>query len=840
MDEEIWKPVLCDTCKVPLFDGGALVPKLSQKDWPTLLDVEAGSGELVPLIGRLCCYLGAQGVDDDDVEAAWLLLDSNRELYRLCDKPDGRTLYRMLEDEFSGLPEQVSKQIVVAHDGVIRFLQRDPSYFKGPFSEGLTDELRVHGREFWTSLVEPLNLATVVRDWVNPVFAEERDGDSEILETRLQWLRFLFQNRDRLQRKGLLRELTVRLLARVGGQEVWKQPQEIWLFGACPQGRDIETFIADTPEVSLLSRKHVEVLAEGSEDDGATLGAFFSRLGVQSSIKSIARSLGHFPPWSEGRKQFCEALGIEFDRMPRGDINYYMTVTDYDLPADLVRALNDAIADSANPQRRRGRLQSFARLLDDAWPEGIKGKRSGTCHFSGARDDTTVEGGLSTLATRLRETAWVPLANDPRTVKRPRETCRLTDTSLQLADSVKVSNYADLYFESDDLARFLGFSEVPQGLTALDAIRGLARGWSEAENPKAEFEKLYGELATELGTKVNLETAQEAFRDEPLLFVPARVPVLRRSGEVLCGADSRFEGYLEDLADFYPAALQELFQRLGVASKVEEIHYLRYLVTYVWNEQPSIDERRRSLILKCYRQLAKWAATFPAGQGIWASPEGKAFCDSLLFFGRCVGKLGWYSGHEKTIVFRDEPQIEELLAEGDEYVVESFLAQLRRTEEGLEPFLRMFNVRPASQLANRKVRPSTQPIPLPTSSNFRQNLFRLVDVLGPRLKQQLGEEFRDDAQSQTFFDKAMAMRSATMVAELYGCAGLEVVLREVITGREKSVSCDASLDFGDGRGRAYILGDSCGAVGSQLARELKEWLRTDTLPEQARVSVDRV
>ena len=189
LDEEIWKPVLCDTCKVPLFDGGALVPKLSQKDWPTLLDVEAGSGELVPLIGRLCCYLGAQGIDDDDVEAAWLLLDSNRELYRLCDKPDGKTLYRMLEDEFSGLPEQVSKQIVVAHDGVIRFLQRDPSYFKGPFSEGLTDELRVHGREFWTSLVEPLNLATVVRDWVNPVFAEERDGDSEILETRLQWLR---------------------------------------------------------------------------------------------------------------------------------------------------------------------------------------------------------------------------------------------------------------------------------------------------------------------------------------------------------------------------------------------------------------------------------------------------------------------------------------------------------------------------------------------------------------------------------------------------------------------------------------------------------------------------
>lgn len=842
LDEGIWEPILCDTCGVPLFHGEALVQKLAEKDWPILLDVEVSSGELVPLIGRLCCYLGAQGIDSDDVEAAWLLLDSNRELYRPSDKPDGKAIYRILEDEFSGLPEYISKQMVVAHDGVLRFLQRDPSYFKGAFSQDLTDELREHGRKFWTSLAKPLNLATVISEWLNLTFAEERDNDSEVIERRLEWLGFLFQNRDRLQRKGLLGKLRIRLLARVGDREVWKRPEEVWLFGACPQGRDIETFIGDTPGVPLLSRKHAGVLAESSDVDEATLGAFLSRLRVQSSIESVSQIVGWFSPSSQGSKeQFCEALGIDLAQMPRGDINYSMRVTDYDFPLHIMCAFQNALGESANPRHRSDRLRAFVKLLEDAWPKGIKIRKEGTCHFLGAREHTIIEGALSTLATRLRESEWVPLMNDPRVLKRPRETCQLTEISLQLGDSATVSNYADLYFDKQDLATFLGFSDVPQGLTALDAIRGLAaHGWSAVKDPQAEFEKLYGQLAKELGSVTDLQTAQKAFHDEPLLFVPARSPDLRRAPEVLCGADSSFVGYLEDLADFYPAVLQELFQRLGVAGKVEEIHYLRYLVEYIWREQPPIDERRRSLILKCYRQLAKWATTVPDGQGIWASPEGKTFRDSLLFFGRCFDKLGWYSGHEKIIVFRDEPQIEELLAEGDEYVVESYLAQLRRTEEGLEPFLRMFDVSPASRLAVREVRPSAEVAVLPTSSNFRQNLFRLVDVLGPRLKQQLGEEFRDDAQSQTFFDKAMAMRGAAMVAELCGCEALEVVLKEVITNREKPVSCDASLDFGDGRARAYITGDTCSVVGTQLARELKGLLRTDTLPEPARVPVDRV
>ncbi|MDP2857306.1 MAG: hypothetical protein Q8P50_04930, partial [Bacillota bacterium] len=548
-----------------------------------------------------------------------------------------------------------------------------------------------------------------------------------------------------------------------------------------------------------------------------------------------------FFPWNqEGKRQFCEALGIEPDQMPRGDINYAMTVTDYDFSADMTCTLQHALSESANPLRRLERLRAFARLLEDAWPEALKIRREGTCHFSGAREDAVIEGGPSALATRLHENEWVPLANDLRVLKRPRETCGLTEVSLQLADLATIGNYADLYFEKQDLAKFLGFGELPQGLTALDALRGLARNWPGVDNPKAHFEKLYGELATELEARVNVETAQKVFRDEQLLFVPGRPPVLRTSDEVLCGADSRFEGFLEDLADFYPSALQELFRQLGVASKVAESHYLRYLVAYIWKEQPNVDERRRSLILKCYRQLANWAKSVPAGQGVWTSPEGKTFCESLLFFGRCLGKLAWYSGHDKIIVFRDEPQIETSLADGEEYVLESFLAQLRRTEEGVDPFLRMFNVRPASQLAVRQVRPSPEPILLPTSSNFRQNLSRLTDVLGPRLKQQLGEEFRDDAQSQTYFEKAIAMCSLATVAERYGCVDLLVVIKEVITGREKSISCDASLDFGDGRAKAFTLGDTCEAVGSQLARELKGWLRTDTLPEQIRVPVDSI
>jgi Domain of unknown function (DUF3883) len=842
LDEDIWEPILRENCMVPLFDVRCLMTILAEKDWPARLGIGLNSGELVPLIGRLCCYLAGPISIGVDSKAAYLLLDSNRNLYRPIDKPDGKSICRALDDEFTNLPKYISEQVVIAHDGVMRFMQKDPSYFKGIFAEDLADDLRTRGRSFWIGLMDTLDLTTVIRRWLNPIFEQGHDGEPENFKRRMDCVYFLFENRERVQRKGLYRELRVRLLARVGRGELWKPPEEIWLFGACPQGRDVEIFIGDTPDVPLLSRKHAENITVNGDVDGAALGTFFCKVGVQTSIKSVYRNLGYFSPWSEeDKKDFCQSLGIDFDRMPSGNINQRMDTRDYDFSPDIISAFNNTLSQSVNFVHRSERLRSFARLLENSW-DGLSKttQKEGRCHLYGAQVDVVVPGSPSTLANRLRETEWIPLANDPRILKRPRETCRLTDSSIQLAESTAEGNYADIDFENQELVTFLGFGQVPQGLTALDIIRGLSRNWSKVQNPKGEFERLYGELASDLGTRVDMETARKVFLEEFLIFIPARQPYLRKSNEVLCGADSRFEGFLEDLADFYPPSLHGLFKRIGVASHVEEIHYLRYLTAYVWTEQPPIDDRRRSLILKCYRQLTNWAKTIPAGQGVWMSQEGKMFSASLLFYGRRLGKLGWYSGHENNIVFRDEPQIEAVLADQSGYVLESFLAQLRRTEEGLDPFLKMFNVRPASQLAVRQTRSNPNPTILSTGSNFRQNLSRLIDVLGPRLKQQLEEEFRDDVQAQTYFEKVTITHNLAATAELYGCTDLLVVIKETITGHEKLISCDASLNFGDGRATAFILGSTCGGVGPQIARDLKGWLRTDTLPEQIGIQVDSI
>lgn len=843
LNEEIWKPILCENCAVQIFDGPTLAKQLEEKDWVSRLGFELNSADMVPLVGRLCCYLGEQGVTSEEVKEVELVLDSNRVLHRPNDRPDDKTMCRMLEDEFTALPEYVSKEIVFTHDGVMRFLQRDPSYFKGSFAEGLTDNQRIEGRRFWTALTDTLDISTVIATWLNPAFTPHQDNTPNILQKRFEWVQFLFENREKIQRKGLLKDLRIRLLARVGDQEVWKPAQEVWLFGACPQGWDVETFIGDTPGVPVLSKKHAEAIGGGAEIDEASLGTFFSKIGVKSSITSITKYLGNFSPLSQdGRENFCNTLGIQVDRMPIGNINQNMVVRDYDLHPDVISAFTNTIDQSGNFVHRSVRLRSFVKLLEQNWPELKKfTKKEGFCHFYGAQVDTVVPGGSSIWANMLCNTAWVPLANDSRTLKQPRETCNLTETNLQLANLSQVGNYSDLDFENLDLVTFLGFGEIPKGLTTLDAIRGLCLNWSKLENPKAEFDILYSKLAAELDSEVDLEIAIKVFHDEPLLFLPTKPAIFRKSNEVLCGADSRFEGFLEDLTDFYPSTLYGLFKRLGVASQVEEIHYLRYLVEYIWKKQPSIDERRRILIQKAYRQLINWAQSIPTGQGVWVLPEGKAFNESLLFYGRCQGNPGWYSGHDKTIVFRDEPQIEASLLESDKYVLESFLAQLRRTEEGLEPFLRLFNVRSASQLAVRKVRPDPGPVLLPTASNFRQNLSRLTDILGSGLKKQhIEEEFREDAQSQIYFDKASAMHNLASVSELFGCEVLQVIITETLTGREKSVSCDASLDFGDGHANAFISGSICGQVGSQLAREFKNWMRTDTLPEPSRIPIDRV
>lgn len=840
LDEEVWRSFLCEACSVAIFSGHSLVERLAEKNWPSMASVKTRSPDIIRLIGRLCCYLGMCGIDGDDVGTAWILLDSNRTLHRSNDMPYGQKMYRLPEEELIALPEYVSKQISIVHDGVRRFLQRDTSYFKGVLSENLTGELITSGGKFWSGLVEALELETVIVEWLNPTFSADHDGDEKIVARRFEWLRFLLRNRDRLKRKALYWQLDIRLLARLESQEVWKPPEEVWLFSDCPQGRDVELFIGNTPGVALLSKKYTDLLRKSDDIDESALGEFLSRLGVQCCIEENKVHIGSFESWD--KQGFCETLDIDLEQMPSANINYPMSASDYDLSEDIKSALNDAIADS-NHLRRLDRLRVFARLLEKAWPD-IKKKKAqtkvGTYHPTGAWQDSELPGGPSQLARRIRETAWVPLANKPSILKRPSETCLLTGiTGALISDSASIGNLAGIPFEDQDLIQFAGFTDAPQELTSLDAIRVLAQKWSEYENPTKEFEQLYHRLHSELGSTVDLEQARRAFLEEKLLFVPTKPPVLRRSDEALCEANTPFDGFLEDLADFYPREVHELFRKMGVASKVEDTHYLRYLVRYVWEEQPPINERRRTRILQCYRQLVKWAKDIPSEQGVWDSPDGRRFSDSLLFYGSCSGERGWYSGHDKKIVFRDDPQKEELLVDSDEYVLESFLSQLRSTEEGYEPFLSMFNVKRASQLVTRQVRPISSAMRPLESSNLRQNLFHLTDLLGPRLNQKVGEEIRHDAQ-KVFFDKAEDMRNHTVAAELHQCNAIVVVFREKMTGQENLVTSDAALDIGDGYIKLYIAAANCEGVSAQLARELKEFLRTATLSEQIMLPVDRI
>jgi len=845
LDEQTWGDFLSGMTQGEIvFDKNSFVAKLTEKDWLTLTSVKSSSPDFIPLIGRICCYLGMLGISRLDVENAWLIPTSSREIYRPNDKPNDQPICRVLEDEFSALPAYVDKQVQIAHDGIIRFLQHDSSYFRGVFAKDLSDGMREDGRRFWSTLVETLSLSTVIDEWLNPAFADDKyDGGVPFNEIAfsgmVDWVRFLFQNRERINRRNLYKKLHIRLLSGSTCEEVWRDTKEIWLFGDCPQGRDVEQFISHTPMVAILSKKCKEWLGSPEIVHEAEMGSFFSRLGVLHSIGAFSITLGRFSP--SDKEGFCNALGITLEQMPLGDINYNMCVDDYKFHEDIMSAFYDTIGDN-NYIRRSLRIQAFIQLLEKAWSEGLKDKchKRGSYHIRGARENSTIVGGISELAVILKDTEWIPLANDLSVLKRPNETCLPTERNIQSADLKTIGNYAGILLDDQDSIEFLGFADLPSEITSLDAIRSLTHNWTNREDPKSEFENLYFKLAGELGSRVSLESAKMVFSEEMLLFVPSKPPVLRRSPEVLCGAGSSFEGFLEDLADFYPKALHSVFRQLGVAGKVEENHYLRYFVSYIWKERPTINESRRQLILKTYRRLAGWAKNLTAGQGIWATEDGEAFVESLLFYGNCTGIAGWYSKNDKIIVYRDEPQIEALLAKNTQYVLESFLTQLRRTEEGLEPFLQMFGIQPASRLAARKIITSSDvKLPLP-SSNFRQNLFRLTDVLRSRLTQIIEEDFRDDTQATVFFNKVENLHDVVTTAEVYQCSSLAVTYPEIMTSDDRPASCDAALDLNNSQARLFITDESCASVSPQVARELKQLLRSDTLPEQSRVPVDRV
>ncbi len=840
LDDDIWQGFLLGKSNgSSLYDAGTLIVALHNKEWLDLVSVEAGSAEVVPLIGRLCSYLAICGISQTDLAFAWIIPSSTqRELYRPDDRPHGKPIYRMPDDGMPSLLPYVIESTVVAHDGVLRFLQHDPSYFKGNLVAGITDQMAFKGRALWTSLSATLDFGQVISDWLNRDFQSDSDSIEGIGNLRDEWLRFLLRNRDRLT-PAVTSILKLRLLARQNGTEGWTSPEKVWLFDACPQGRDVEDFFAQTLGVALLSMHYASVFAGSKDVDEATIGAFFIRLGVQHTIGVNRRTIGWYDP-DRQTDEFCQDLGIPPESGPRGDINYSMAVHDYSLPEDIVSALNDSLIDAV-PHRRLIRLRAFAAMIQKAWAGELSKKcfKEGVYHIKGAYEWSEMAGELSEAALTLRDTEWIPLASDPGVLKRPRETCLPTEENIGYADLKVKANYADIWLEDRSLIDFLGFQPFPVELSSLDAIRAFARSWEDSTDPRADFESLYHRLSFHLDQTIRVEEAQTAFRQERLIYVPVKPP-LRSSEEVLVNADARFKDFLDELSDYYPAAICALFRRLGVSDKVQDIHYLRYLVSYIWQEKPSITDLRRETILKAYRRLVEWAKDQPGEEGIWASPEGKVFAQSTIFYGVCAGKDGWYPANQKTIVYRDDPQIEAVLADKHEYVLESHLQQLRRNLDDLEPFLTRFHVKTASRLAIRKVVTSADSTVLDTSSNLRQNIFTVADVLGRRLEAALPKNLSDEFRGCLFASKTRQWQSMAINAELIHSGVIQIEFPELMSPGDKPTSCDAAIDVRADTISLLISSYRCMDVSPAIGREMKQVLRTDTLSEDVRLRVERL
>ena len=213
----------------------------------------------------------------------------------------------MPEEGLSGLPTHVLENIVVAHDGVLRFLHHDTSYFKGDLARGITDEMASLARKVWTGLIATLDFNNVT-DWLNDDFAIERDSDEKVVELRDEWLRFLMRNRGKLT-SATIYHLDLRLLTRLGGKEVWNPPQKAWLFETSPQGSDVEGFITNTPTVALLSKHYSTIFSDLEGIDEATFGAFFIRVGIQHTIRAKQEIVGWYDPDRETNK-FCQTACV--------------------------------------------------------------------------------------------------------------------------------------------------------------------------------------------------------------------------------------------------------------------------------------------------------------------------------------------------------------------------------------------------------------------------------------------------------------------------------------------------------------------------------------------------
>jgi hypothetical protein len=815
-----WTDFLASSVSPPLpsFGNAEMLAVVRDPLWFEKLFANLSLSQRAFTLTHVFSALAGAGESQSLVDA-YLYLTLNGLIRSLRPVSDKERVYRNPERRLPDLPIADREQIALLHRLHNEFFRRSARDFVSCDFDVVPESISQSGQRTFEQLIPSLTPLRLFEDFAPSVFEPLRTGQSspELISAAVAMTRFIFDVWE--QEPNSARAIAAKMLlaarcTQFDEDVCWDKPADLWLGEPYSGGRDLEAFLIGVPGVRFVAGMYLD---GDKHPDHESFSGFLRDIGVLHRLEADENEELYSPSeWS----RFTTSLGAEAHQRP-GGINYQMRSIDYSWPTVIQSALDLGLKGHDGSESRIRRIKAFAHLLDDAWPRlEERTRRRGYCHVKGAREDTMIKGAESTLGGWLRKMNWVPIRGRSGLFLTPKECFLPTESSSFWSGASTNATIADVEIANHTLIAFLGFSDQPLELGVLERLRFIARNVPPASLSLDTVARLYQTLAGPEG--LNEET-RSAFADEALVFVPGNPSRFVRTDQVVWRSHEDFEGFIVPLEGAYGQFpdLQGFFtQTLGVSEDVGDVHYLRYFVRYAWQTDGG-GERRRRLALKTYRILLGWAAE-ESRSGAWSSaqrlPEMREFGDKLLFRGSCAGVLGWYSSREKTVVYRDDPSLEELLRGQDNFVLESFLSQIERSEDAIEPFLRFAGMRRASSLVHMMLSYAGTAVH-PHESDLRVNLFHLTRSLQRGVTALIEEDDRPLDGTSEFQRRIETLLASAAALQVSVAQQLRRIYR--IEGIDDHVvPSDAALEGAGSTSRLFLSPHDCRDVGAELAREI--------------------
>jgi hypothetical protein len=822
---------------VETFGLSEVLDVLSDPTWFSRILEGAGSSGRVFVCTHLLCVCAVAGMDVAAAKRVHLLLDPD--LAPVGTSTTGISLFRNPEGRIPSLPASVASGIRYLHRLHTAFFRRSSMDFPGRQFGAIDDNTLKAGLQLFDQMAPSLTAKAVIEKFVAPVFHKvltPEDSPAPSTEECLDLTRFAFNAWKNESSLASVISESVLLLGQSSDERLWWcQPSVVWLGAPFPHGRDLDLFLRGLPSVKFLSGQYLEDI---ESTDHERFAIFAGAIGVRHAI-SHTESTATF--WDGQWAEFATALGTP-DHPDPGNHNYGLSATDFDWEPAVKEALDRTMENISVPAQRTSAMQAFSRLLEDAWPRLRHAtKKKGKYHVARATEHTTLPGGRSTLAVRLQDSAWVPVKNRPTLLLQPRQ-CGLPSLGIEKYSGLTGVSIADLEFTNADLISFLGFLDSPPDLAPLDRLRAEARAFPKSPVNIATIRSLYHEIAAESPDGAGITELRRAFWAEPLIYVPDGTGSFVDASRTVWHGTEDLEGFLRPLSSVYGDLESFFTEQIGVPRAIEDIHYVRYLVRHVWSDpEAAVSDVRRRNVLKTYRILIRWAASGLL-DGPGSPPEAAIFLANPLFRGDCGRHKAWHSAAGKTVVYRDDPVLAELLAGQDRFILESFLSQIDRAEDAMEPFLRQTGVRRATEIVTITLRHDAVAA-LPDATSVRANLAHCLQAVVVGLRHLADADDRKDDQA------ARVETAATQLAADAG-AGLPVLYAANLTRihrvdglPDREVPVGAAIQqtvIGAATECRLLVAEmECRDVASELAREICAHLKTMELSGRIREPVEQ-